>query len=158
MADMLVKLYDLPDITPYIDRVEKQGIRIIRPISGNKGKIVDFVSKNFNTNWANECDVAFSSFPTPLFIAEKNGEILGFVCYDVVAPNFFGPTGVDKSQRGNGIGAALLLKALYAQKEQGYGYSIIGWADGGLNFYKQTVGAIEIENSFPGIYKNLIGE
>lgn len=156
MPDMLVKLYELPPIEPYLKRVEESGIRILRPLTANKDKVVQFVAQNFPRNWANECDCMFSRNPIPCFVAEKDGEVLGFACYDAVALNFFGPTGVSEALRGKGVGAALLLKALYAMKDNGYGYAIIGWADGGIDFYKKTVGAVVIENSFPGIYADLI--
>ena len=53
-------------------------------------------------------------------------EIVGFACYDATCMNFFGPTGVKESERGKGVGKALLLAALHAMKEQGYAYAIIG--------------------------------
>ncbi len=53
---------------------------------------------------------------------------------------FFGPTGVDESARGKGIGHALLLKTLLDMRDQGYGYAIIGGA-GPVDFYQRSVGA-----------------
>ena len=37
----------------------------------------------------------------------------------------------------------------------GYAYAIIGDA-GPVEYYKKTVGAVEIPNSHPGIYKNML--
>ncbi len=61
-----------------------------------------------------------------------------------------------KSSRGMGIGEALLRSCLLAMKDEGYAYAVIGWVDGAEEFYEKTVGATVIEDSFPGVYRNLI--
>lgn len=81
--------------------------------------------------------------------------MLGFACYDATVKGFFGPTGVEKTERGKGIGAALLMLCLYAMKEEGYGYGIIGSA-GPVDFYKKICGATVIEGSSPGVYKGML--
>lgn len=68
---------------------------------------------------------------------------------------FFGPTGVDMSARGKGIGQALLLRTLLDMRDQGYGYAVIGGA-GPTEFYQRSVGAIPIEGSSPGIYRGML--
>jgi hypothetical protein len=45
-----------------------------------------------------------------------------------------------------------LLACLYAMREQGYGYAIIGGV-GPAEFYTKTVGATLIEDSTPGVYR-----
>lgn len=60
-----------------------------------------------------------------------------------------------ESERGKGIGKALLLAALHAQKAQGFAYAIIGGV-GPAEYYAKTVGAIMIEGSQPGIYDGLL--
>jgi predicted N-acetyltransferase YhbS len=93
--------------------------------------------------------------PIACFIAVREGSILGFACHDATARNFFGPEAVAEAERGRGIGRALLLAALHAQREQGYAYSIIGGV-GPADFYAKTVGAIPITGSTPGIYAELL--
>ena len=43
-------------------------------------------------------------------------------------------------------------------KLKGYGYAIIGWAEPPADFYRKTVGAIEIpeHGATPGIYKTML--
>lgn len=156
MTDLLVRLYSLPDPSQYYHKVEQAGILLQRPLSANKGAVLQFVESHFSTNWVNECDCIFSRTPIPCFIARKNDRVLGFAAYDSVCLNFFGPTGVAPEAQGSGIGAALLLKSLYAMRESGYGYAIIGWADGALPFYRKIVDAIPIPDSMPGIYWQLL--
>jgi hypothetical protein len=57
--------------------------------------------------------------------------------------------------RKRGVGAALLVACLNAMRDSGYGYAIIGWV-GPREFYAKTVGAIEIPDSTPGIYRDLL--
>ena len=93
--------------------------------------------------------------PVACFVAVRGSELLGFACYDTFAPNFFGPSGVIERARGRGIGRALLLAALTAQREAGYAYAIIGGV-GPQSFYEKTVGAVPIEGSTPGAYAGLL--
>ncbi|MCO6449556.1 MAG: GNAT family N-acetyltransferase [Caldilineales bacterium] len=151
MTDMLVKLYELPPLEPELAQMHRDGIDVRRVVPTEKRVVLDWVAQHFDKQWASECDVAFARQPASCFIAVEHGRILGFACYDATAPNFFGPTGVDETQRGRGIGRALLLACLHAMKSQGYAYGIIGGV-GPIEFYQRAVGAIVIEGSTPGIY------
>ena len=157
MPDMLVKLYDLPDSSALYKKLADQGIKIIRPMTPNKTKVVEWVREHFRDGWADEISAAFTHFPVSCFIAydENEKKILGFAGYDCTYKDFFGPTGVDETQRGKGIGGALFLRCMEAMRDEGYGYAIIGSA-GPVDFYNKMSGAIVIEDSSPGIYKELI--
>ena len=80
--------------------------------------------------------------------------VLGFACYDATAKDFFGPTGVMESQRGKGIGAALLIACMQAMAAEGYAYAVIGGA-GPVAFYEKVVGATVIPDSVPGPYRDM---
>jgi GNAT superfamily N-acetyltransferase len=105
--------------------------------------------------FADEAEVACCRLPISCFIAVRDQQILGFACYDATAPNFFGPEAVVPEERGRGLGRALLLAALHAQREQGYAYAIIGGV-GPAAFYARSVAAVPIEGSTPGIYAGLL--
>lgn len=157
MPDMLVKLYELPDSSALYKKMEENGIKILRAMTPNKTKIVEWVRNEFEDGWADEISAAFTHHPVSCFIAYDANEkkILGFAGYDCTYRNFFGPTGVAEYARGKGIGGALFLRCMEAMRDEGYGYAIIGSA-GPVDFYKKLAGAIVIENSYPGIYKDLI--
>ena len=152
---MLVKLYDLPPVHERLVALEQKGIVIKRPIGPENYAVIDWIRDNFVRIWAGESENAFFRSPRSIFVATRGTEILGFACYDATAKGFFGPTGVAKDERGQGIGAALLLSCLYAMRDEGYGYAIIGSA-GPVDFYNKMSGATVIEDSVPGIYKDLI--
>lgn len=153
MPDMLVKLYELPEVAPLVKGLADQGIVIRQAMPYEKHAVVDWVRESFSDVWASECDVAFANHPVSCFIATEMGEIIGFACYESTCRNFFGPTGVAEEKRGSGIGKALLLSCLHAMAALGYAYAIIGGV-GPAAFYAEAAGAIIIEGSKPGIYRD----
>lgn len=155
MPDMLVKLYELPDFKPFVDRVTAQGVQIRRAMAPEKLLVTRWVKEHFGDQWASEVDVSFSNKPITCFLALHEKEIVGFACYEATFKNFFGPTGVLENFRGKGIGAALTVVSLHEMKNLGYAYAIIG-AAGPVDFYRKLTGATVIEGSEPGPYKGLM--
>ena len=153
--DMLVKLYALPDSRPAYDRLQQAGIVMRRALAPEKHKVVAWVRETFSEAWASETEVAFSRQPVSCFIAVQQEQIVGFACHDATCPNFFGPTGVEPKAQQNGIGKALLFACLEDMRQQGYGYAIIGGV-GPAAFYAKAVGAVAIEGSEPGMYRDLL--
>ncbi|MCY3715786.1 MAG: GNAT family N-acetyltransferase [Chloroflexi bacterium] len=157
MPDMLVKLYDLPSLQPALDRQRARGIHIRRGMAPEKALTLPWIRERFSEYWVSEADVAFSHQPPTIMLAQRGEQLLGFACYDTTHKNFFGPTGVDEAERGQGIGAALLLAALHAMRGDGYMYGIIGWA-GPTTYYEKIVGATIIpESEPPGSYRGMLG-
>jgi GNAT superfamily N-acetyltransferase len=155
LPDMLVKLYDLPDLEKELAIQRNQGVEIRRAKAPEHRLIVDWVSDTFRERWGDQCSQAFGHLPPTCLIAVQEARILGFACYDAVFRGVFGPTGVTEAERGQGIGKALLVVALHAMREDGYIYGIIGRV-GPTDFYAQHVGALIIENSDPGMYTGLL--
>ncbi|MBZ0307839.1 MAG: GNAT family N-acetyltransferase [Anaerolineae bacterium] len=155
MPDMLVKLYDLPDLTPDIESQREAGVTIRRSIPPEKHVVIDWIRQAFNKAWASEAEMSFSHLPVTCFIAIEDKKIIGFACYDATCKAFFGPTGVAESERSRGIGKALLLACLHGMAADGYAYAIIG-SVGPADFYTRVVGATIIEGSTPGIYKGML--
>ena len=151
MTDMLVRLYELPDLSGYTERMEKIAVRVRRPNVWEKALLLDWVNEHFSHSWALECEAAFAARPPSCFIAVKDDVLTGFACYDCTRLNFFGPTGVATHARGKGVGTMLLLSCLHAMKDGGYAYAVIGGV-GPAGFYARAVGAMAIEGSSPGIY------
>ena len=161
MSDMLVKLYAID--YKFDTDLPSQKITIKKASIIDKDSILEFVRSNFESGrtWAHECEYALFNNPTTCYIAVQNKEIIGFSCYDSTAKGFFGPMGVKASHRKKGIGQELLLRSLFSMKESGYAYAIIGWSSTeAIKFYKDTVNAIEIEDSPPNksVYKNCISQ
>jgi GNAT superfamily N-acetyltransferase len=156
VPDMLVNLLNLPKDDSVFENLQKEEIYIHRAMAPDKLRVVDWVAENSGRNAAGECDVCFSHTPVSCFLATYRKQILGYACYDATAPDFFGPTRVLDSHQSKGIGKALLLKSLWAMREEGYVYAIIGGV-GPVSFYEKCVGAQLIPDSAPGIYKHFLG-
>lgn len=157
MPDMLVRLYELPDVAAGIANLGAAGVHIRRALPPEKHVVVDFVRRTFSPAWGSECDVSFCNKPASCFVAIEKEKLIGFACYDATCRDFLGPMGVVESERGRGVGKALLLSSLYAMREQGYAYAIIGGAgSGSAEFYAKMTGAVIIEGSERGIYQGMM--
>lgn len=152
---MLVRLYDLPEVSTRVEALRRAGIEVRRALAPERHVVVSWVRQHFGDGWASETEVSFGRLPISCFRAQRRQEVLGFACYDATAKAFFGPTGVLERERKQGIGTALLLVTLHAMAADGYAYAIIG-AAGPADFYVRAVGAVTIPGSAPGIYANLL--
>ncbi|HNP34727.1 MAG TPA: GNAT family N-acetyltransferase [Woeseiaceae bacterium] len=153
---MLVRLYALSDVAATIERVAAQNIMIRRAMAHERDDVVDWVRQHFpqeSRPWGSEVAIAVSRTPATCYVAIRDRQMLGFACFDATALGFFGPTGTAESERGLGIGAALLVASLRAMSNAGYAYAIIGGVGEQVRgFYERCVGATEIVGSTPGIY------
>lgn len=172
MADMLVKLYTLPEVAPLIAQLKAKGIEVRLAAPSEKRTVVDWVRAHFSEGWAAECEASIEQRPVSCYIAVEVSQthpksdnpyslppekLVGFACFDTTSRGMFGPTGVQEDYRGRNIGKALLLASLHAMADRRYAYAVIGWA-GPVEFYAKIVGATTIEGSEPGIYRGpLIG-
>jgi GNAT superfamily N-acetyltransferase len=155
MPDMLVKLYELPEIPSESAFASQSGVTVRRAIAPEKHVVTKWIGEQFGAGWVSEAEAAFARSPVSCFIAVQDGKLLGFSCYDATMRGFFGPTGVDAEERGRGVGKMLFLFALQAMRSEGYGYAIVGGA-GPTEFYAKTAGAVAIPGSQPGIYKGML--
>jgi len=146
MADMLVNLMDIPSCDERIAKLASKGINIRRAMTPDMMAVLDFVEKTTGRFAKGECMASFSHHPVSCYIAEKDGKLIGYACYDATMKDFFGPTEVLKEFQGHGIGAALLLKCLHSLKEEGYGYAVIG-SVGPADFYRKVCNAVVIPSS-----------
>lgn len=151
MPDMLVNLLKLPSL----DRLHDDSINIRRAQPFEITAVRRFIEQNFSVAWADEISVGFANKPVTVIIATRDGRVIGFAGYECTRRSFFGPTGVAESERGRGIGKALLIASLWGLRELGYVYGVIG-AAGPADFYERAVGAIAIPDSEPGIYTDLL--
>lgn len=152
--DMLVKLYALTDADELSKPLAQRDMRVRRAMAFEKDAVVSWVERQFGETapgWKSECEMAFARTPIACSVALVQGDVAGFVCHDVIAPNFLGPIGVAAKYRSNGFGKLLLLEALVSMRNQGYAYAIVGHV-GPERFFERAVGAIPIPDSTPGIY------
>ncbi|HSE21205.1 MAG TPA: GNAT family N-acetyltransferase [Pyrinomonadaceae bacterium] len=150
MPDLLVNLLTLSPLERSIP-----GVVIRRAQPFEITPVRHFIQQNFSTGWADEVSVGFANKPVSVLLATVDGQLVGFAAYECTRRAFFGPMGVLDQVKGRGIGRSLLLACMEGLKELGYVYGIIG-AAGPVEFYQKTVGAVVIENSEPGIYRDFL--
>lgn len=155
MQDMLVRLYDLPAFEAERAQLRSEGAVCRRAESYDRSAVLAFVAERW-PRWCDEVQAAFTQVPPTAYVAVESGRVLGFACYNATRPDYFGPTGVDESQRGRGLGRVLLLQCLSSLAAEGYAYAIIGGV-GPARFYEKACGAVLIPGSTPGIYRDMTG-
>ena len=151
MPDMLVNLLRLPPVDEALKGLRVAGVVVRRARPWELTQVRRFVTDNFKQAWADEISPGLARQPVTVFVALREGRLVGFAAYECTRRNFFGPTGVIEEERGRGVGRALLLAALRGLRELGYAYAVIGGV-GPAAFYERAAGARLIPDSSPGIY------
>src|SRR5260370_39875154 len=145
MPDLLVNLLKVPSL----DQLKDEGVNIRRAQPFEMTPVREFIEKNFSVAWADEVSVGFANKPVTVVIATRHGRVIGFAGYECTRKAFFGPTGVVESERGSGIGTALLIASLWGLRELGYVYGIIG-GGGAWEVFVQPAAAAVIAVSNAG--------
>jgi len=106
LADLLVRLYDLPPLAPAVDALDRQGIAVRRALSFERPQVTQFALEHGSEGWAAECDAAFARMPLACFVAversaksvaptpvpvDVSDTLIGFACYEATCRDFFGP-------------------------------------------------------------------
>lgn len=148
---MLVNLLRLPPVEPALAELREAGLLVRRARPWELSQVREFVAREFSQAWADEVSVGLVRQPVTVFVALRDGRLVGFAAYECTRKDFFGPTGVVETERGCGLGRALLLAALRGLRELGYAYAVVGGV-GPVEFYERAVGARLIPESSPGVY------
>lgn len=153
MPDMLINLYE----QSFNKEKNIDTITIKRVLAPDRRKVIEFVKKNFDDNFVDECKVSLSNNPITCYVAVRNHDVIGFISYEATAKNFVGPMGVLESERGKGIGTKLMMCALASMREMGYAYAIIGSSsEKNVSFHQHVSNAKIIDSKTNGIYNRMI--
>ncbi len=125
----------------YRERMEDQGIVVRRAEKAEKDRVTAWAKDVWGYSWQYQAGASIDREPSATFIAEKDGEIVGFASFDAVRPAWFGPTGTLESMRGTGIGSVLFLMCLDDMRARGYSVCHI-CAVGPLYFYAKIGNAV----------------
>lgn len=153
MPDIICPLFDLADYRPLLDRLTSEGICIRPARPWERADVTSFIHKHFGQGWVDEASLGLNRSPATLLVAVEGKRIVGFAAYEVTAPGFFGPTGVDEKYRGRGIGKALLYESLAGLRGLGYIYGFIG-APGPIDFYLKAIKGKLLPDDWTTIYNS----
>src|SRR5699024_3545216 len=76
VADLLVRLYDLPPLAPALAAVETHGIEVRRALATERPQVTAFARAHASEGWAAECDAAFARMPLACFVAVERTDTL----------------------------------------------------------------------------------
>lgn len=119
----------------------RAGVTTRRPHAGDRERLDAYMAANWSASWRAEMLASLQREPATGFIAEQDGEIVGFTAYDIARRGWFGPIGTDPKVRGLGVGKLLLYLCLEAWQDEGLESCEIVWI-GPLRFYASTADAV----------------
>ncbi|HVT06582.1 MAG TPA: GNAT family N-acetyltransferase, partial [Polyangia bacterium] len=91
MADLLVRLYELPPLAPALDALAAGGVTVRRAAASERTPVVDWMRALGSPGWADECTLAFARQPIACFVAVEDAggqaRLGGVACYDAACRN-----------------------------------------------------------------------
>ena len=124
------------------EKLAKEGVICRRVRRDERAPLRKWMAADgWSIGWQVEVGHAIDQEPVAVFVAEKDGEYLGFASYDGVRPGWFGPMATTKNLRTGGIGSVTFLRCLQDMKAVGYRICEIN-AVGPLYFYSKVSNAI----------------
>ncbi len=118
-----------------------QGIIFRRLRHEDEPALRPWIDGNWGSSWRTEACNSLTNDPVTSHVAINDGRIVGFGTYDVMAlTSGFGPTGVEESMRGLGLGKILLFRCLEDMKKRGDRHCEVTWV-GPISYYAHTVSA-----------------
>ncbi|MBI4509804.1 MAG: GNAT family N-acetyltransferase [Deltaproteobacteria bacterium] len=122
-------------------QARERGYEIRRILDDERVMLTRWISEHFSPAWAFEVRRAAQRTPAAVHVARWHGEFVAFAAHDGnnSGRGSFGPAGTLDSQRGAGLGRALLLRCLVDVARAGLVECSIAWI-GPRAFYERTVG------------------
>ena len=137
-VDLLSSDWDLSTLEA---KLGAKGITCRRLPISDKPLLEDYlVRAEHSAGWRYQVVRALEQQPSGVFVAEQDGRVIAFACYDGVRPGWFGPMGTLESARGGGIGTLTYLNCLRSMREVGYRVCEVNCV-GPLYFYSKTSNA-----------------
>lgn len=107
-------------------------------VPADEAELAEFLATRWPGNWEDEARRAFHA--GHLVLARDDAGLAGFCAWDVGWPGWLGPMAGRTADRGQGVGAALVLAALHRMRAAGRDTAEIAWV-GPLRFYAKVAGA-----------------
>jgi len=122
-----------------------RGYGVRRAAAADAPALVPWIATHFTDGWAFEVGRALELEPPGVYVAarEADGTVVAFAAHDGNNRGLgeFGPAGTLPAYRGQGLGAALLVRSLLDVAAAGHADSVIPWVGPGEH-YRRAVGAV----------------
>lgn len=117
------------------------GYRLLNATEQDQSALMEFIESKFSLSWAKEILPALQdSNGAFCSLIKRNDEILGFAAMHATNPNWFGPMGVKTSERGKGLGRALLHPVFTQLHREKTNQIILPWVNDKVGFYEKALG------------------
>ena len=109
-------------------QLDAKGVTVRRAREADREGVRAFLAERWPA-WIPEVDTTFAQAPVSLWLAFRDGDLLGFSAYDAnnVGTAWFGPMGTAEAARGLGIGGVLCRRCLADLQAQGHARATIPW-------------------------------
>jgi len=114
------------------------GCRLLDTTGQDKTVLLEFIESEFSLSWAKEARSGSNGAFCALI--KRSDEIIGFAAMHATNPNWFGPMGIKASERGRGLGKALLHHVLARLRREKSGQIILPWINDKIGFYENALG------------------
>jgi len=122
-----------------------RGYAVRRAAAADAPSLLPWLAAHFTDGWAFEVGRALELEPPAVHVAvrETQGALVAFAAHDGNNRGLgeFGPAGTLPAHRGQGLGAALLVRSLLDVAAAGHADSVIPWVGPGEH-YRRAVGAV----------------
>ena len=125
-----------------VERLAAAGIEVRRARHEDRDALAQHVRRLWPDIWLRETGIAVERETPPLFLALRDGQIVGFAGHGIYRPSFYGPIATDPAEQRHGVGAVLSALALADMASRDVKTAQIGWvAETAIPFYSRTSGA-----------------
>ncbi|MGN6742193.1 MAG: GNAT family N-acetyltransferase, partial [Amnibacterium sp.] len=125
-----------------LDRLAAAGIEVRRGRPEDEAAVAEHTRRLWSEVWDRETRTALHRDPPRIFLALRDGRVLGFAAHGIHRPCLYGPIATDPDEQGHGIGALLSALCLDDMAARGVRTAQIGWiAETAIPFYSRTAGA-----------------
>ena len=122
-------------------QLDAKGVAVRRAAEADREVVRAFLAEHWPA-WIPEVETTFAQEPISLWLAFRDGDLLGFSAYDAnnVGTAWFGPMGTAEAARGLGIGGVLCRRCLADLRAKGHAHATIPWV-APVGFYAHYAGA-----------------
>ena len=125
-----------------LDRLRAAGIQVRRAVAADREPLADHVRRLWSEVWLRETMLAVGRPRPPMFVALRDGAVIGFAAHGIYRPALYGPIATDPAEQGHGVGNVLSGLCLADMAAGGVRTAQIGWiAETAIPFYSRTAGA-----------------
>ncbi|HLR92519.1 MAG TPA: GNAT family N-acetyltransferase [Atopostipes sp.] len=159
MERSLLDFIKTPEYLNLTEKILEKGYQLSAFTLEDTEELLLFIQSHFQGGWANHVRNAIlndTANDTILILKDKNDDIVGYAQRAIDGnPNRFGPFGVMKELRGEGLGTILFNEMLFSMLGKGISHAYFLWTGGNnIDFYERN--GMNVYRKYHLMYKNIL--